>query len=691
MGAKKCAALLLSRDILFATIVDEGGSILVDGVRPLVKNHPIAVVSTSEKVPTIMELSFSALGGHASWPPTDGSDLPSQMASFIARLKSHPPAPDLRAPVTHFLKGLVPYTNSFLRVVMWHCHAWPWRQILTQALIRSSRETASMVRTSVAVTRISAGVADNVLPQQGTITLNLRSFYVVGPQNRFVPYALVKTNKDLQFLKVLPLPSTLHRPQQQTRTFSSSRCSLCLRRFIDLNDKQGPSVPQGAPSASVASSTSTTNKDLQFLKTHKVPELLLLLPHSDISRETLIEYIEKTIAEIKVYVSRETLIEYIEKTIAESKVTAEISSIKPVLESNIPTNRGASVASPTSPYFLAVKQSLQEIWRFGDDNKVRLGVRVLVRGSKGEPIRGPQWQAPQAPATWESNKPCKLTALQVRSTTGRTSCTIGSQHYRSLSHMGVMRICTDALNKTAKDISRIHGTNKTAKDISRMLGTNKTAKDISRMLGTNKIAKDILRIHGTNKTAKDISRIHRTNKTAKDISLFLSLLEPSLFHPAVPTQPVPTSRFLPSLCLPAVFLPSIALTQPVPLPSLWPTQPVPTSLFPTQPFLPSLLPTQPALPTCSYHGVFLPALFPTQPFLPTGSDPARFLLPSLFPPLPSLFLPSLFLPSLFLPSLFLPSLFLPSLFLPSLFLPSMFLPSMFLPSMFLPSMLGWFL
>ena len=56
-------------------------------------------------------------------------------------------------------------------------HAWfrPFSWILAKAFVLSSRETAALVRTTMAVVRISSGVSENVLPQTGTVLVNLRS------------------------------------------------------------------------------------------------------------------------------------------------------------------------------------------------------------------------------------------------------------------------------------------------------------------------------------------------------------------------------------------------------------------------------------------------------------------------------------------------------------------------------------
>jgi hypothetical protein len=48
-------------------------------------------------------------------------------------------------------------------------------RLISAAFTLWSRETAAMVRTTTAVVNMIAGVADNVLPQQGAVRFNIRS------------------------------------------------------------------------------------------------------------------------------------------------------------------------------------------------------------------------------------------------------------------------------------------------------------------------------------------------------------------------------------------------------------------------------------------------------------------------------------------------------------------------------------
>lgn len=51
LGAHKVSELLRQRGIEFEVIVDEGGTILSDGIKPITSRlQPVAVVGTSERV-----------------------------------------------------------------------------------------------------------------------------------------------------------------------------------------------------------------------------------------------------------------------------------------------------------------------------------------------------------------------------------------------------------------------------------------------------------------------------------------------------------------------------------------------------------------------------------------------------------------------------------------------------------------
>ena len=125
-------------------------------------------------------------------PPVDGSDIGSQASHLISHLPQFKAT--LRPPFTSFLRSLAPYTKyravralgllaKYLEIddskeeISHPLARWIKLQ-LNQAiayLFTFEQKTAAMVRTTIAVTRLSAGVADNVLPQSGSILFNLRS------------------------------------------------------------------------------------------------------------------------------------------------------------------------------------------------------------------------------------------------------------------------------------------------------------------------------------------------------------------------------------------------------------------------------------------------------------------------------------------------------------------------------------
>mmetsp|Transcript_36717 Transcript_36717/g.81684 ORF Transcript_36717/g.81684 Transcript_36717/m.81684 type:complete len:520 (-) Transcript_36717:537-2096(-) len=175
LGSGEVARYLADQGVRLDVVIDEGGLIIEDGMKPFT-THPIALVGTAEKLYTTIEVNVSSAGGHASMPPTNGKDVGTQIAKVLSYVHRHPFPPSIHAPVSDFLRGLMPYVGSkVVRTLLFHCEAWPWRWLLSQGMSLQSPETSALVRTTIAATSIQAGVADNVLPQHGTITFNLRS------------------------------------------------------------------------------------------------------------------------------------------------------------------------------------------------------------------------------------------------------------------------------------------------------------------------------------------------------------------------------------------------------------------------------------------------------------------------------------------------------------------------------------
>lgn len=132
-------------------------------------------MATAEKGYTSLEVHINATGGHSSMPPIDGSALATNVAKFVSALERRPPPLQLQSPVTDMLKGMARHAPLWLRPALRHVDVWPLSTLATRVLASLSRETAALVRMTVAVTGMEAFVADNVLPPLGTLNINLRT------------------------------------------------------------------------------------------------------------------------------------------------------------------------------------------------------------------------------------------------------------------------------------------------------------------------------------------------------------------------------------------------------------------------------------------------------------------------------------------------------------------------------------
>jgi carboxypeptidase PM20D1 len=167
-GSRAIVALLESRGIRPALLVDEGGAV-VEGIFPGV-DAPIAVVGVSEKGITSVELRVVQDGGHASTPPRLGATA--RLARAIVRLNGSPfrarfSATNLEMIRTVGLRARQPYRWLFTQ-------QWLTRGILLALFSRLGDETRAMVRTTAVVTRLAGSDAENALAEKATAMVNMR-------------------------------------------------------------------------------------------------------------------------------------------------------------------------------------------------------------------------------------------------------------------------------------------------------------------------------------------------------------------------------------------------------------------------------------------------------------------------------------------------------------------------------------
>jgi carboxypeptidase PM20D1 len=166
-GAKPIAALLQSRGIRLAMVLDEGG-VIGDGVLPGIA-APVALVGIAEKGFASIELSTRAGGGHSSLPPPQTAI--GILAAAVARLERSPMPARLEGPTRLLFESIGPRLGFAQRAIF--ANLWLTRPLVLRRL-EGSPTTNAMVRTTTAATVFQAGTKDNVLPSHARAVVNFR-------------------------------------------------------------------------------------------------------------------------------------------------------------------------------------------------------------------------------------------------------------------------------------------------------------------------------------------------------------------------------------------------------------------------------------------------------------------------------------------------------------------------------------
>jgi carboxypeptidase PM20D1 len=149
-------------------VLDEGGAV-VTGAFPGVE-APVAVVGVTEKGILDVEMSTSALGGHASTPERGGATW--RLARAITRIESRPFPASMTGPVLEMVDGLGRHSSPQLRPLF--AFAEPLAPVLAQVFTKVSAETNAMVRTTVVATMLQGSPGANVVATVARANLNIR-------------------------------------------------------------------------------------------------------------------------------------------------------------------------------------------------------------------------------------------------------------------------------------------------------------------------------------------------------------------------------------------------------------------------------------------------------------------------------------------------------------------------------------
>jgi carboxypeptidase PM20D1 len=165
-GHEQIAAWFEQQNIHLGAVIDEGGGI-IDGAFPMIK-VPAALIGVAEKGVLTLELSVEAKPGHSAMPPAHTAI--GTLARGLARLEVNPMRPTMRM-VSPMLKEIASAMPFFYQVLF--ANQWLFGGLLRRSLASSS-ETNAMLRTTAAITMISGGVKENVLPASARACVNMR-------------------------------------------------------------------------------------------------------------------------------------------------------------------------------------------------------------------------------------------------------------------------------------------------------------------------------------------------------------------------------------------------------------------------------------------------------------------------------------------------------------------------------------
>ena len=156
------------RGIRPAFVLDEGGAV-VEGAFPGVPG-PVAVVGTAEKGSAFVDITARGKGGHASAPPA--RQAVGVLSKALGRVLKKPMPFTLTGPARDLFDTLGRHSTLPYRLIFANLRI--SSPILDLICRKTGGELNALVRTTAALTRLSAAEAYNVLPREAKAGLNLR-------------------------------------------------------------------------------------------------------------------------------------------------------------------------------------------------------------------------------------------------------------------------------------------------------------------------------------------------------------------------------------------------------------------------------------------------------------------------------------------------------------------------------------
>lgn len=150
-------------------VCDEGGSIISEPVGGVKGNY--AMVGVFEKGMANVKFTARSNGGHSSAPPRQYPVT--KLAAFVDYVNNHYPFRKKFLPhVKAMFSTLAPYAGFPLRLVFHNL--WLFAPLLGALMPYISSQATAMLRTTIAFTMQTGSEACNIIPQEATVSANLR-------------------------------------------------------------------------------------------------------------------------------------------------------------------------------------------------------------------------------------------------------------------------------------------------------------------------------------------------------------------------------------------------------------------------------------------------------------------------------------------------------------------------------------
>ena len=168
-GAPKTVAELERRGVKPYLVCDEGGAIVREPLPGFPGNY--AMIGVLEKGSGNVKVIARSNGGHSS-TPSQNSPI-ARLSKFVCDIEKHNPMTvDLEPELITMFQRIAGYGPFYMRLVLGNM--WLTKPLLKLVGPYLGKQVAALMRTTIAFTQQSGSQGANVLPQEASLTVNMR-------------------------------------------------------------------------------------------------------------------------------------------------------------------------------------------------------------------------------------------------------------------------------------------------------------------------------------------------------------------------------------------------------------------------------------------------------------------------------------------------------------------------------------